>query len=243
MNRTEAAAFTTTHWSVVLEAAHPESPGSVEAFARLYRDYWHPLYAYVRRRGHGPHEAEDLTQDFFVVLIERGRLEGLGQGGGRFRSFLLKSLQNFLANEWDRTSARKRGGGRPLVALDGLESESRYLEDPSPVEPEAAFERSWALAVVGHALRHLEDELRAAGREEVFAQLRPRLQGDRGGRSYAELAGALGMSEGAVKVAVHRLRRRYGELLRAEVARTVGTAADVADELRHLIGIITGGGA
>ena len=231
--------FTTTHWSVVLEAARPESPGGAEAFARLYRDYWQPLYAYVRRRGRGPHEAEDLTQDFFVALLEKERLHGVERGGGRFRSFLLKSLQNFLANEWDRATARKRGGGGAFVPLDGLDSESRFLADPSAGSPEAAFERSWALAVIGHALRSLEEEVRTAGRPELLTHLRPHLLGDRGGRSYAELAAELGLSEGAVKVTVHRLRRRYGEFLRAEVVRTVGSEADVADELRHLIRVVS----
>lgn len=231
--------FTTTHWSVVFEAAQPESPGSVDAFARLYRDYWYPLYTYVRRRGRSPHEAEDLTQDFFVALIERERLRGLEPGGGRFRSFLLKALQNFLANEWDRASAQKRGGGSPLVPLDAAEAETRFLADPATAAPEAGFERNWAFAVLDHAMRNLEHELRAAGKERVFDPLRPHLQSERNGRPYAEIAADLGMSEGAVKVAVHRLRRRYRELLLAELARTVGDEADVTEELRHLIAIVS----
>lgn len=231
--------FATTHWSVVLEAARPETPGGVEAFGRLYRDYWFPLYAYVRRRGRSPEEAEDLTQDFFVVLLERERLRGVDRGGGRFRSFLLQSLQNFLANEWDRASALKRGGGQKLLPLDDLEAESRFLADATADAPEAAFERQWAYAVLAQALRELESELRAAGKEGLFTVLRPHLQGDRAGRPYAEAAAAAGLSEGAFKVAVHRLRRRYGELLRAEVARTLDGEAEVDEELRYLIAVVS----
>jgi RNA polymerase sigma factor (sigma-70 family) len=232
--------FTTTHWSVVLEAARPESAGSVQAFARLYRDYWYPLYGYVRRRGRSPHEAEDLTQDFFVTLLERQRLRGMERAGGRFRSFLLKALQNFLANEWDRASARKRGGGVPVLPLDDLDAESRFLADGSGGSPETDFDRSWAFAVIRHAMDNLAREMEAAGKGNLLQLLRPHLQGDRSGRPHAEVAAELGLSEGAVKVAVHRLRQRYGELLRAEVARTVGTHAEVADELRHLINTVSG---
>lgn len=234
-----SARFTTTHWSVILEAARPEAPGSVDAFARLYRDYWYPLYAYVRRRGRSPHDAEDLTQDFFSSLLEHQRLRGLDRGGGRFRSFLLKALQNFLANEWDRATARKRGGGCAIVPLDEVEAESRFLADPTQPAPELGFERAWAFTVIELALRNLESELRAAGKGAWFERLRPHLQSDPKGRPYAELGAELGMTEGAVKVAVHRLRQRYGELLRAEVARTVASEADIAEELRHLIATVS----
>lgn len=236
-----ASLFPTTHWSVVFEAAHPESPGSLDAFARLYRDYWHPLYGYIRRRGRGPHVAEELTQGFFVSLIEHQRLHGLERGGGRFRSFLLKALQNFLANEWDRATALKRGGGCAVIPLEEVEAESRFLADPTPLAPEAGFERAWACAVIENAMCNLESELRAAGKSSLFERLRPCLQGDRSGRPYAEIGAELGMTEGAVKVAVHRLRQRYGELLRAEVARTVASEADIAEELRHLIAIVSAG--
>jgi RNA polymerase sigma factor (sigma-70 family) len=231
--------FTTTHWSVVLEAARPDSPGGVDAFARLYRDYWYPLYAYVRRRGRSPHEAEDLTQDFFVSLIERQRLTGLEHQGGRFRSFLLRALQNFLANEWDRATAQKRGGGHSIVPLDEVDAESRFLANSATDTPEAAFDRNWAFAVLEHAMQHLEAELRSAGKESILQQLRPHLQGDRGGRPYAEIAAEWGLSESAVKTTVHRLRRRFGELLRAEVARTAGGPAEVERELRHLLEVVS----
>jgi RNA polymerase sigma factor (sigma-70 family) len=231
--------FTTTHWSVVLEAAHPDSPGGMEAFAQLYRDYWYPLYAYVRRRGHTQHEAEDLVQDFFLALLERQRLRDLERSGGRFRSFLLKALQNFLANAWDHTSAQKRGGGLPTLALDDMDAETRFLADPSTSAPESEFERNWAFTVIARAMQTLESELRAGGKENLFQLLRPHLQGERNGRPYAAIAPDLGMTEGAVKVAVHRLRQRYGELLRAEVGRTVDDEAELAEEVRHLISIVS----
>jgi RNA polymerase sigma factor (sigma-70 family) len=231
--------FTTTHWSVVLEAARPGSPGSVDAFAQLYSDYWYPLYAYVRRRGRSPQEAEDLTQDFFISLFEQERLCGLERDGGRFRSFLLKALQNFLANDWDRVSARKRGGGCCFLSLDEIDAEARYLEDCCDEAPEGRFDRDWAFAVIEHALLNLETQMRAARKEQLFQQLRPHLQGDRNGRPYAEIAAGLGMSEGALKVAVHRLRQQYVQLVRAEVARTVGNDADIDDEWRHLIRVVT----
>jgi RNA polymerase sigma-70 factor (ECF subfamily) len=233
------SAFRTTHWTAVLDAARPESTSGNDAFGRLYRDYWFPLYAYVRRRGRSPHEAEELTQDFFVTLLERERLRGLERSGGRFRSFLLKGLQNFLANEWDRATARKRGGGCTVVPLEEVDAESVFLADPAALAPEAGFERNWAYAVIAVATQNLEKELRAAGKEKLFQHLRSHLQGDGGGRPYAEIAAELSLSEGAVKVTVHRLRQRYGELLRAEVARTVGSDAEVAEELRHLIEIVS----
>ena len=235
---TDPSQFTTTHWSVILEAAQPDSPGCTDAFARLYRDYWYPLYAYVRRRGRTAHEAEDLTQDFFVALLERERLRGLERGGGRFRSFLLKALQNFLANEWDRTSAQKRGGGIPLASLDEIEAESRYLADRSSDAPEVNFERHWAFTVIEHAMRSLETELRSTGKEHLLQRLRPHLQGDRNGRPYAEVAAELGVSESAVKMTVHRLRQRYGELLRDEIRRTVSSEEEIDEELRNLIQVV-----
>lgn len=236
---TRASRFTTTHWSVILEAARPDSPSSSDAFARLYRDYWYPLYAFVRRRGYSQAEAEDLTQGFFVCLLERRRLYGLERSGGRFRSFLLKALQNFLSNERDRACAKKRGGAHAIASLEEIDAESRYLADPSTERPEANFDRHWAFTVIDCALRNLEIELRAAGKETVLEKLRPHLQGDRNGQLYAEIAAEMGVTESAVKMTVHRLRRRYGELLRAELARTVGDDAEVEQELRHLIEVVS----
>jgi RNA polymerase sigma factor (sigma-70 family) len=234
-SQTGPSYFPTTHWSVILEAADPDSPGAVEGFGQLYRDYWYPLYAYVRRCGRPPHEAEELTQDFFVTLLQRERLRGLERQGGRFCSFLLKALQNFLATEWNRASAQKRGGGIQAVSLDDLDAESYFLADSTGPTPEADFERNWAMAVIEHSLQNLEREVEANGKGDLFAQLRPHLQGDRNGRPYAEIAAEFGLSAGAVKVKVHRLRQRYGEFLRAELARTVGEDKDIAEELRHLL--------
>jgi RNA polymerase sigma-70 factor (ECF subfamily) len=231
--------FTTTHWSVVLEAAQPGSPGGVEAFGQLYRDYWYPLYAYVRRRGRSHHEAEELTQDFFVSLLDKERLCGLERGGGRFRSFLLKALQNYLANAYDRSNALKRGGGCAVVPLREVDAECAFLADTCTLAPEAGFERNWAFAVIANATHNLERELKTAGKDQLLSHVRPHLQGNRGGRPYSEIGAELGMSENAVKVTIHRLRKRFRELLRAEVARTVANDADIAEELRHLIEIVS----
>jgi RNA polymerase sigma factor (sigma-70 family) len=231
--------FRTTHWTAVLEAAHLESVGSQEAFGQLYRDYWYPLYAYVRRRGRSPDEAEEATQDFFATLLEKERLKGLKRSGGRFRSFLLKALQNFLANGYERSTARKRGGGCVVIPLQEVDAESAFLADPAAVAPEIGFERNWAFTVISNATQNLEEELKGAGKDKILLHLRPHLQGDGGGRPYAEVAAELGMSESAVKVTVHRLRQRYGNLLRAEVARTVGGDAEITEELRHLIEIVS----
>lgn len=234
-----SAPFSTTCWTNVLSAARPDSLDGRDAFGALYRDYWRPLYAYLRRKGHAPAEAEDLLQDFFVTLLERERLAGLEREGGKFRSFLLRALHNFLANAWDRKTALKRGGGAEVLSLDVPESERQYLADrPDELTADRAFERQWAFATLERVMARLEAEARAAGKAKPFAHLRPQLQGDRGGRPYAELAAELGTSEGALKVMVHRLRARYGELLREEIARTVGTPEEVAGEVRYLISVV-----
>ncbi len=230
-----ASAFATTHWSVVLEAAS-DSSRSQEAFARLYGDYWFALYAYLRRRGLSHEAAEDTAQDFLINLLEKRRLAGIEREGGRFRSFLLSALKNFLANAWDRTQAQKRGGGQNPISLDDQAFESRYLADSAHMaEPEAVFERQWALAALARAHATLADEQRRLGKGSLFRLIEPHLQGDRTGRPYAEIAVELGMSEGAIKVAVHRLRHRFSEILRTEIGRTVEEEADIQDEIRHLI--------
>jgi RNA polymerase sigma-70 factor (ECF subfamily) len=180
-----------------------------------------------------------LTQDFFVALLERERLRGLERGGGRFRSFLLKALQNFLANEWDRARAKKRGGGSLIASLDENDAESRYLADPSSENPETSFERHWAYTVIEHAMKNLEAELQVAGKENLLEMFRPHLQGDRNGRPYAEIAAEMGFTESAVKMTVRRLRQRYGELLRAEVARTVTDDSEIEGEVRYLIEVVS----
>jgi RNA polymerase sigma-70 factor (ECF subfamily) len=234
-------AFATTHWSVVLLAGQEgRIPEAREAFAKVYLDYWYPLYAYVRRRGHAPPGAEDITQDFFVHLMEKKSLQGLTQSGGRFRSFLLRSLDNFLANEWDRRHAQKRGDGQPLLSLNLADGEAKYSQALSDREtPESLFERQWVLTLLAKVLDQLRQECDTTGKGDLFEDLRLHLQGERQGPAYAEVAMRHGLSEGAVKVTVHRLRQRYGELLRSEIARTVSSPGEVDDELRHLIALST----
>lgn len=229
--------FRTTCWTDVLSARR-ESPDAEQSFAKLYQDYWPPLYGYLRRRGLSHGEAEELTQDFFVTLLQKDRLAKLERSGGRFRSFLLTAMQHFLANTWHHRQALKRGGGAPVRSLEETGIEAQMKLDDARIDWATAFDRDWALLVMRRALATLEGEWRVSNRQNLFAALRAHLHGDRSGRPYAELAGELEMTEGAVKVAVHRLRQRYGEILRQEIARTVGSACDVQDELRHLLRIV-----
>jgi RNA polymerase sigma factor (sigma-70 family) len=233
-----SAAFRTTQWTAVLDAARPGTERTQEAFARIYLDYWYPLYAYIRRRGFSPPDAEDITQDFFLHLIEKQSLEGMERNGGKFRSFLLRSLDNFLANQWDRSRAQKRGAGRQPLSLEAADGEVRYsMEPPAPDTPETMFERQWVFTLLAKVLEDLRAECETAGKGKLFGDLRLHLQGDRQGPAYAEVAARHGMTEGAVKVAVHRLRQRYGELLREEIARTVSRPEEVDEELRHFIAV------
>jgi RNA polymerase sigma-70 factor (ECF subfamily) len=235
-----AAVFATTHWTVVLQAARPDRDGGEAAFARLYVDYWPPLYGYVRRRGFSPADAEDLAQDFFTRLLEKQALANLQREGGKFRSFLLGSLENFLANEWDRAQAQKRGSGHKPLSLDAEDGEMHFqaLAIASELTPESLFERQWVLTLLEHVVEQLRAEETVSGKRELFEDLRPHLPGDRSGLPYAEIATRHGTSEGAIKVAVHRLRHRYGQYLREQVARTVSSPAEVGEELRHLIEVI-----
>lgn len=231
--------FSTTHWTVVLAAAGPESTEARDAFGRLYQDYWYPLYAYARRRGLSPHQAQDRAQDFFGDLLEKQSLCGLEREGGRFRSFLLRAFENFLLKERKAAQAQKRGGGATVLSLQMEDAEARYgLEVPDRVTPELAFERQWTLVLLARVLARLRAEQDSGGKAALFESLQPMLQGDGRGAPYAEVAERHGMSEGAVKVLVHRLRQRYGDLLRREIARTVESATDVDDELRHLLTVM-----
>lgn len=227
--------FSTTHWSMVLAAGDFASAGSREALERLCRTYWFPLYTYLRRRGCDTHQAEDCTQAFFAALLQRG---GLGQASperGRFRSFLLSSLNHFLADERDRAGAQKRGGGKDVVSLDLGDAETRYrLEPAHELTPEKLFEKSWSLTVLNNAMTRLRAEFAEAGKLAIFECLKPHLPAGRGPSSYQEAAAALGLTEGAVKTAVHRLRQRYRQLVRDEIAQTVSTPEQVDDEIRHL---------
>ena len=227
--------FATTQWSLVLSAADRSSPRFQQALAELCGAYWYPLYAFVRRRGASAFEAEDLTQEFFLALVDKEFLAATGPEKGRFRTFLLLCLKRFLANERDRQRAQKRGGGRTLVSINRDEAESRYQAEPADAAtPERIYERRWALALLDQVLARLEDEYRQAGKSALFARLKPYLVADAPAETHAAVAADLSVSAGAVKVAIHRLRRRYGELLRAEVARTLEQPRDVKEEIRTL---------
>jgi RNA polymerase sigma factor (sigma-70 family) len=212
------------------------SPRAAEAMEELCRAYWFPLYAYVRRRGHETHEAEDLTQEFFLRLLAKNCLAGVDRRKGKFRAFLLASLKHFLANEWDRCHAEKRGGGQTAISLDALKAESRYqLEPAHNLTPERLFERQWAIAVLDRVLARLQAEFAAEGKQAAFERLKPFLAAGRHSGGYAQVAAELEMTEGAVKTAVHRLRRRYRQLLRDEIAQTVAGPEEIDEEIRYLL--------
>lgn len=233
------ATFVTTHWSVVLAAGRSDTTRAQAALARLCQAYWYPLYAYVRRRGYQPHDAQDLTQEFFARLLAQNWLAQADRERGRFRTFLLAALSHFLANEWDKARAKKRGGEVQLVPLQLDSAETRYGQEPAdPLTPEQIFERRWALALLDEVLSALRTEHAAAGTEEMFDALKPCLVGDRQTQPYAALATKLGMTEGAVKVAVHRLRQRYRQLLREEIANTVANPGEVDEEMHHLFAVL-----
>ena len=235
------ATFVTTHWSVVLTARRSDTTRAQAALARLCQTYWYPLYAYVRRRGYGPPDAQDLTQEFFARLLGQNWLAQADRERGRFRTFLLAALSHFLANEWDKARAQKRGGSIQLVPLQLDNAETRYGQEPAdPMTPEQCFERRWALALLDEVLNRLRQEQIAAGTGEMFDALKPCLVGDRQAQPYAALAVELGMTEGAVKVAVHRLRQRYRQLLKEEIANTVATPEEVNAEMHHLFNVLAG---
>jgi len=228
----------------VLAAAHDSRPDAQAALATLCETYWYPLYAYVRRVGYTAEDAQDLTQGFSAVLLEKRYVNAADRERGRFRSFLLTALRRFLAKEHDRAHAQKRGGKRKPMSLDLASGESRYALEPShDVTPEAIHQRRWALTVLDTVLARLRQAYADAGKAEVFDGVKAFLTGEAGAPPYAQVARDLGMSEGAVKVAVHRLRRRYRDRLRSEVARTVADPGAVEDELRHLLAVLEGGGS
>jgi len=235
---TNNPAFVKTHWSVVLAAGRSADTRAGEALARLCRLYWYPLYVYVRRRGHRPHDAEDLTQAFFARLLERNWIARAEQAKGRFRTFLLTTLERFLANEWDKAHAHKRGGDRPLLPLQFDAAETRYGVEPvDDRTPEQAFEYHWAVSLLDAVLTRLQTEFQTQDQGALFAALKPCLTGEGIGDPYQALAERLGLSETALKVNVHRLRQRYREGLRAEIAQTVATPGEIEDELRHVMGV------
>ena len=233
--------FNTTHWSVVLAVRGGSAEAQV-ALEKLCRVYWYPLYAFVRRQGHSPEDAEDLIQGFFARLLERKDLETVQRERGRFRSYLLVSLKHFTLNEQLRARAEKRGGGRSLISLDEVEAEKRFAREPADKStPEKIFERRWALALLDQVLSRLRQEHETPNRLVLFDALRWFLSDEPPEQSQAQIGAQLGLSTGAVKQAVRRLRQRYRELLNEEVANTVATAGDVEDEVRHLVAVLRGG--
>jgi DNA-directed RNA polymerase specialized sigma24 family protein len=228
--------FVTTHWSLVLAAGERGSVGAEEALAHLCSLYWYPVFAFVRRQGHSTDEAQDLTQGFFTRLIEKGDLAGADRSRGRFRSFLLTACQHFLSNERDRTAALKRGGGHIPVSIDLAAAEGRYERALAHSEtPERLYERQWCLTLLAGVLDDLREEYVAVGRERVFDRLKDFLAADEDAGTHADAARDLEMTAAAVKVAVHRLRRRYREGLRERVADTVASSEDIEDEIRYLL--------
>jgi DNA-directed RNA polymerase specialized sigma24 family protein len=230
--------FATTHWSVVLAAGEQNTPKSIEALEQLCRTYWYPLYAYIRRRGYGQEDAQDLTQEFFARLLAKGYLAAVQPAKGKFRWFLLSALKCFLLNEHERAVAGKRGGGRAHVPFDGEKAEDRYrLEAADYQTPDKLFDRAWAVNLIETARRSLEEECALEGKRELFEQLKHTLSGDTGFATYAEIGVRLGLAEGGVKSAVHRLRRRYRELLREQIAQTVPDDQALEEELRDLLAV------
>jgi RNA polymerase sigma-70 factor (ECF subfamily) len=238
-DRGGAGQFAETHWSMVLAAGDSASPGSVEAMEKLCRTYWYPLYAFVRRRGCAEHDAKDLTQGFFAHLLERHAFRSVVQNRGKFRSFLLKSLKNYLTDEHERQCALKRGGGEMLISIDAQEAEHRYQHEPAASEtPEKLFEQRWAFALLDAALSRLDQEYAASGKGPLFTQLRGFLVHGAHSKTHAQIAAQIGMSEEAVKKASQRLRQRYQQIIREEIGRTVATASEIEEEMRYLWSVL-----
>ena len=246
--RSPSPRFATTRWSLVLQAKDKAAPQAAAALADLCCAYWYPLYAFVRKRSRDGHEARDLTQGFFARLLEKDFLDDVAPERGRFRAFLLASIKHFVANEWDRDRAAKRGGKQRIeslnaAAFDWESGESRFLTEPAhELTAERLFERQWALALLDRVLSRLRDEHLIAGKLSQFETLQPFLSLDRASANYVEAARQLKTTEATVRVAAHRLRKRYRSLLRDEIAQTVATPEDVEDEIRHLFEALAGDG-
>lgn len=249
MNREDSTAktrepngiFATTHWTVVLAAGQSGSQQAAGALEELCRTYWYPLYAYVRRHGHSREDAEDLTQGFFARLLEKNYLEGVTSDKGKFRSFLLVALKRFMANEWDRANTQKRGGGVTPLSLDWQDAEMRYQINLSHnLSPDRLYDRAWAMVVLERVITRLRNESESDGKAGHYEQLKSFLMLGRNNIPYARAAGELKMTEGAVRVAVHRLRRRYRELLREEVVQTLANPAQAEEEMQALFCALAG---
>ncbi len=234
----EAARFEATRWSIVAAAGAADSQAAHRALEHLCAAYWYPLYAFVRRQGHAPHDAQDLTQEFFARLLARNFLGDADPAKGRFRSFLLGAMKHFLAGEWDRARAQKRGGGVQFIHLDAHDAETRYrLEPADESSAEKIYEQRWALALLDQVLGRLRGEFTRDGMENVFDELKLALTCAK--LAHNEIAARLGMNEGAVRTAIHRLRARYRELIRAEIAETVASPAEVDAEMQHLFATLS----
>jgi len=228
--------FATTHWSVVLAAGQASTPDARRALEQLCQAYWYPLYAYIRRRGYGVEDAQDLTQEFFALLLRKGQFALPDPARGKFRSFLLSALEHFLVNEWKHRQAGKRGGEYAFLSWDSEEAERLYAAEPvSTLTPEKVFEKRWAITLLERVLANLRQECQTSGKGETLEALKDSLWGEKTEVSYAELGARWGMSEGAVKGVAYRLRRRYRELLQAEIAQTVADPGEIDQEVRNLI--------
>jgi DNA-directed RNA polymerase specialized sigma24 family protein len=227
--------FVTTHWSIVLSAREKDSLRSAAALETLCRTYWYPLYSFLRRLGHSPHDAQDLTQGFFARLLQKDYLQAAASEKGKFRTFLLVALKRFLANEWDREHAQKRGGFEPVVSIDQAIAESRFAAEPSHNDqPDLLFDRQWAVTLLERTMTQLQEEYVASGRAKLFEYLQSCLAREDSALPYSEIAARLKLTEPAVKMAVLRLRARYRELLRAEIAHTVSSPDEIEEEIRLL---------
>jgi DNA-directed RNA polymerase specialized sigma24 family protein len=232
--------FATTHWSVVLAAGQSTDTQASAALEQLCHTYWYPLYAFVRRQGHDPHDAQDLTQGFFARLLEKDYLADVDRRKGKFRSFLLATTKHFLADEHDKATALKRGGGQVPISLDAQVAEDRFgLEPKHELTPEKLFERRWALSLLGEVFDRLAKDYAAADKAELFQELQEFLAPGAESTNYAVAAQRLKMNEGAVRMAVHRMRQRYGELFREEVAHTVADPNEIEDEMQHLLRVLS----
>src|ERR1041385_1894088 len=233
--------FATTHWSVVLEARDGDSTSSFAALERLCLAYWRPVYGYIRRDGHGPSDAQDLTQEFLSRLVHKEWLNRLHDQRGKFRSFLLTFLKHFFSDQRQRANRQKRGGGRSFVSLDAYNEEERAARGPAhELTAYQIYERRWARTVLMQAVDRLRDEYTARGKAAVFEQIKDLQPGEAGERNYAEIGAALGVSEQAIKNAVHAFRRRHREILRDEIAQTVSDAKEIDEEIRHLMRLFGG---
>jgi len=224
----------------VLTASETDSPHAAQALDQLCRTYWYPLYAFVRRKGHSPHDAQDLTQAFFARLLEKNYVAQADRERGRFRTYLLAALTHFLADEWDKARRLKRGGGREIISFDAASAEERYrLEPIDQLDAAKLYERRWVTTLFDQVLARLEQEFRDSSKGGLFDVLKSSLLADDSGLSYAQLGVQLGLSEDAIKQAVHRMRRRYRELFREEIAQTVAGPDELEDELKHLFAVLS----